>query len=653
MDRENAQVATAPSGSPASERLESWKEIAAYLKRDVSTAKRWEKREGLPVYRHLHDKLGTVYAYRSELDVWWNNRQPRPEAAAPPRRWVAAAAAVVLPVVLLVWGWAFLARGGRLKLRHQVPPRATRPGRLLAQATGEGKQPALLPAGKAPDRVAITPNGAELYLTDYDGAVVSVLNTATQALTHTVQVIQKPSAIVAAPDGHKVYVGSAVSDLSVIDTATKAVSTIHTDGPVIDLAITPDGRKLFLAAAYSGLKRVLTATGEVTVIPGTICPMYLALNPQGTRLYVSYQCGGPGGRPGHDSIDILDVTNETSLGSITGLPLVGGPIAISPSGAHIWVSGWDVCEKPYYDHRGCPSVPGGVVHVLRTSDNAGVVLGHSSLVVVDATSFTILETAEVAASRGIVFAPDGRRAYAPARSRGAVAVFDLLDDGCQPPSAGLVSFWPADGNGNDVRDGRPGALHNGAGFAPGLVGQAFRLDGKDDFVSFGKTNEVFFSDPEAALSLWVKFGAVDGEMSVLSRMSPAADSGWRFFKREDNRFVFCLGSALGPAGCLPGSSTTLASATVAAPDAWYHLAVVKTRTEVSLYINGTLEAATYPGVFQDRQAFQPELQLGADERPGRFLNGLVDEVALYNRALSAAEVQSIFQAGKLGSCEKN
>src|SRR5881296_1245931 len=57
-----------------SDRLESWKDIAAYLKRDVSTVQRWEKREGMPVHRHLHDKLGSVYAFRAELDAWSQSR---------------------------------------------------------------------------------------------------------------------------------------------------------------------------------------------------------------------------------------------------------------------------------------------------------------------------------------------------------------------------------------------------------------------------------------------------------------------------------------------------------------------------------------------------------------------------------------------------
>ena len=52
-----------PSATPPEGRLDSWKEIAAYLDRDVTTVQRWEKREGMPVHRHLHDRMGSVYAF--------------------------------------------------------------------------------------------------------------------------------------------------------------------------------------------------------------------------------------------------------------------------------------------------------------------------------------------------------------------------------------------------------------------------------------------------------------------------------------------------------------------------------------------------------------------------------------------------------------
>jgi hypothetical protein len=61
--------------------LESWKEIAAYLKRDVTTVQRWEKREGLPIHRHLHDKSGSVFALKHELDRWRRARTRTPEVA--------------------------------------------------------------------------------------------------------------------------------------------------------------------------------------------------------------------------------------------------------------------------------------------------------------------------------------------------------------------------------------------------------------------------------------------------------------------------------------------------------------------------------------------------------------------------------------------
>jgi Tol biopolymer transport system component len=60
----------------ADERLESWKEIAAYLKRDESTVRRWERSEGLPVHRHQHQARSSVYAFPAELDSWRDARRP-------------------------------------------------------------------------------------------------------------------------------------------------------------------------------------------------------------------------------------------------------------------------------------------------------------------------------------------------------------------------------------------------------------------------------------------------------------------------------------------------------------------------------------------------------------------------------------------------
>jgi TolB-like protein/tetratricopeptide (TPR) repeat protein len=62
---------------PPEDQLDSWKEIAAYLGRDVTTVQRWEKSEAMPVHRHVHDKRSSVYALTSELDAWRQGRKPR------------------------------------------------------------------------------------------------------------------------------------------------------------------------------------------------------------------------------------------------------------------------------------------------------------------------------------------------------------------------------------------------------------------------------------------------------------------------------------------------------------------------------------------------------------------------------------------------
>ena len=72
---DSSSSTTRASARPPKDRLDSWKEIAAYLNRDVTTVQRWEKREAMPVHRHLHDKIGSVYASRAELDEWAGSRK--------------------------------------------------------------------------------------------------------------------------------------------------------------------------------------------------------------------------------------------------------------------------------------------------------------------------------------------------------------------------------------------------------------------------------------------------------------------------------------------------------------------------------------------------------------------------------------------------
>lgn len=68
------RVGTSSASGTSGRMLDSWKEIAAYLKRDVRTVQRWETGEGMPVHRHTHMQRSSVYAYSGELDRWWASR---------------------------------------------------------------------------------------------------------------------------------------------------------------------------------------------------------------------------------------------------------------------------------------------------------------------------------------------------------------------------------------------------------------------------------------------------------------------------------------------------------------------------------------------------------------------------------------------------
>jgi serine/threonine-protein kinase len=91
-----APAPSSPASAPGA-RLESWKEIAAYLKRDISTVQRWEKKEGLPIHRLPHDKLGSVFAFTAELDAWLNRAIRESEVLESPERQVAVDSSSVAP----------------------------------------------------------------------------------------------------------------------------------------------------------------------------------------------------------------------------------------------------------------------------------------------------------------------------------------------------------------------------------------------------------------------------------------------------------------------------------------------------------------------------------------------------------------------------
>ena len=139
----SVQAISDPKGHPdsRSRRLEAWKEIASYLGRDVTTVRRWEKREGLPVHRLHHSKLGSVYAYTWELDAWRNERvsgalPPASDSdSVPATTWLAGRSTKAIVLGGLTIGLlVILAAGFAWFVRARTTSTASRSARIRALA---------------------------------------------------------------------------------------------------------------------------------------------------------------------------------------------------------------------------------------------------------------------------------------------------------------------------------------------------------------------------------------------------------------------------------------------------------------------------------------------------------------------------------------
>lgn len=86
---------------PDKVRLDSWKEIAVYLRREVRTVQRWEKREGLPIQRHVHAKASSVCAFKHEIDAWLRSRSRASGEPASDKEWSEPRAEPLSPTVLV------------------------------------------------------------------------------------------------------------------------------------------------------------------------------------------------------------------------------------------------------------------------------------------------------------------------------------------------------------------------------------------------------------------------------------------------------------------------------------------------------------------------------------------------------------------------
>ena len=216
------------------------------------------------------------------------------------------------------------------------------------------------------------------------------------------------------------------------------------------------------------------------------------------------------------------------------------------------------------------------------------------------------------------------------------------DSGPIPPPAGMVSWWPGDGNTDDIVNGNDGKLTGDATYAPGMVGQAFSLDGAGDFVIVPDSSSL---NPIEAITVdaWVFVTGTQGERDIVSKDGEGFDRQHLVTASSSNRFRAYIGVA-GTAAFQNFSGATLVQL-----NTWYHVAMTYDGATLKLYVNGVLDGSK-PVSGPIITTTQP-VRIGGGSPPGTnpwYFPGLIDEVEIFNRALSGAEIQSIYDAGSAG-----
>ncbi|MCP9492967.1 MAG: LamG domain-containing protein [Pyrinomonadaceae bacterium MAG19_C2-C3] len=226
---------------------------------------------------------------------------------------------------------------------------------------------------------------------------------------------------------------------------------------------------------------------------------------------------------------------------------------------------------------------------------------------------------------------------------------------CVQPPAGLVSWFPGEGNANDIQGNNNGTLQNGATFAAGRVGQAFSFDGVDDYVRVSSSG-IVKGLGEATVEAWVKLKGTHGLGNGVVWIENTSALGFTRFGLfvRDNGIVRVLGRDQATENFEVPTKEVASQSTIPL-NLWTHLAGTwKAGEGIKVYINGQLDNQfSDPNLGSFTNTNSAFIGIGRlDDRAGTRdeFNGDVDETSVFTRALSASEIQAIYNADSAGKC---
>ena len=197
---------------------------------------------------------------------------------------------------------------------------------------------------------------------------------------------------------------------------------------------------------------------------------------------------------------------------------------------------------------------------------------------------------------------------------------------------GLVSWWPADASVQDVGGGHNGTLRGGATTGPGLVQQAFLLNGTSAFIEISNAQAFNFGTNDLTVSVWVNFNRLVGEQVLIEKWIQAQRAGWSLLKRTNNTLSLAIGDGAGNEFDVDSGPLALGT------NSWIHFTARRQRNSFTIFTNGVAVGAGAASANLDSTA---SLKFGSREGTASFLNGSIDEVVAFSRALSDAELSSV------------